>query len=291
MFLASLRRIFRTTALALAFGLSLNLPGHASVSDTTDFTGLWWNSSESGWGMNVIQQEQILFITLFIYGTGNAPTWYVASNVAFASANTAGDRTYTGALYATTGTPFGTNPFVPGSVTVTQPGSITFVGKADGTATLQYNVGSTTVNKTLVRQTWAQPNFTLNRATNYVMSEASTETCTNPARTSNDSGSSTNVALYINSVGNTMRMEVTSSDAGLCTLQGNNYTQEGRYGKATLTGRCAGQAANQPNLTVNVSEVDVGNNHFTMQYVLSGGGGAAEGCTSRGTWAGVKKRG
>jgi hypothetical protein len=286
-------RIFRIhaarTFLIAFFSVGLLFShGARAVSTSTDYTGLWWNSAESGWGMNVIQQEQILFITLFIYGAGNAPTWYVASNVAFTSVNPAGDRTYTGQLFATTGTPFGTVPFLPSSITVTQPGNITFVGKADGTATLQYNVGATTVNKTLVRQTWAQPNFTLNTMTSYVASNADTTTgCTTPSDNGSGSGSNTNFGLYVNSVGNTLRFEIASPDAGLCTLFGNNYVQEGRYGRATVTGRCAGFAASVPNVVFNVREFEVGSNFFTFQYTITGGPGA--GCTSRGVYVGAKK--
>ena len=127
----------------------------AAVTGSTDYSGLWYNAGESGWGMNVMQQEQILFITLFIYGTNGQPTWFVASNAAFTGANSAGDRTYTGALYATTATPFSTTPFNPSSVTVAQVGTITFVGRADGTATVTYTASGSTVNKTVARQTWA----------------------------------------------------------------------------------------------------------------------------------------
>jgi hypothetical protein len=275
--------------LALFFVMSLFFStASRAVSTSSDYTGLWWNSSESGWGMNVIQQEQILFITLFIYGTGNAPTWYVASNVAFTSANAAGDRTYTGQLFATTGTPFGTVPFVPSSVTVTQPGNITFVGRADGTATLQYNVGATTVNKTLVRQTWAQPNFTLNTISNYAAANSDTTTgCTNPSDNGSGSGTNTNFGLYVNSVGNTLRFEITSPDSGLCTLFGNNYVQEGRYGRATVTGRCTAFPASAPSVVFNVREFEVGPNFFTFQYTITGG--PAAGCTSRGVYVGAKK--
>jgi len=125
--------------------------------------------------MNVIQQEQILFITLFVYGPNNAPTWLVSS-ANFVSANGAGDRTYTGDLFATTGTPYAVTPFNTGAVTAQAVGTITFVGRADGTATVQYNSGATVVNKTLTRQTFAQPNFTLNTATPYVVAAADTGT-------------------------------------------------------------------------------------------------------------------
>jgi hypothetical protein len=284
----------------MAFSLGFSNKAHA-VSGSSDYSGLWWNAAESGWGMNVMQQEQILFITLFIYGTGNAPTWYVASNVSFASANAAGDRTYTGALYATTGTPFGTNPFVPSSVTVTQPGNITFVGKADGTATVQYNVGATTVNKALVRQTWAQPtNPVVNVAQPYAMAQYSTTTgCANASDNgagatsygaSGETDDGSRFSLFIGgTVGNgSMVMNLTpprASGLGACQFSGA-YTQEGRYGKATLTGRCSTQPASWTNITWNMTEIEIGKNFATMQFNSSGGPSAS--CRDVGTFAGPR---
>lgn len=278
-------------AVACAFLLSalLSLPARA-VSGSPDYSALWWNASESGWGMNVMQQEQILFITLFIYGSNSAPTWYVGPNVAFTGANAAGDRTYAGDLYATTGTPFSATPFVSGATTAQVAGRITFVGRADGTATVQYTASGSTVNKTLVRQTWAQPNFTLNTATPYAGAMSGTTAgCANTSDNGTGSSQPSNIALYINSVGNTMRLEVTTppTDAGLCILSGNNYVQEGRFGKATLTGRCSGFPASQPAITFQAREVEVGTNYFTLQYTITSGVGA--GCVENGVMMGAKK--
>ena len=262
----------------------LSLPAGA-VTASTDYSAIWWNAAESGWGMNVIQQEQILFITLFVYGPNNAPTWLVSS-ANFVSANGAGDRTYTGDLFATTGTPYAVTPFNTGAVTAQAVGTITFVGRADGTATVQYNSGSTVVNKTLTRQTFAQPNFTLNTATPYVV--AASDTGTGCASSSDNRRSNTtysNVALYIN--GTTMRLEITAppGDGGLCVFQGGNYVQEGRYGKATLTGTCADFPSSP--LTWRVREVEVGAQYFTLLYTQTGG--PSTGCTFNGVMTGAKK--
>jgi len=272
---------------ALTLACLSTFPARA-VTGSTDYSGLWYNAAESGWGMNVMQQEQILFITLFIYGANNQPTWFVASDASFTGAS-GGDRTYTGPLYATTGTPFSTNPFNPGATTVAQVGTITFVGKADGTATVSYTASGSTVNKTVARQTWAQPNFTLNVATPYAGAQAGTTTgCTNAANNGNFNGTYSQLALYINA--GTMRLEITTppTDAGLCTLQGSNYVQEGRYGKATLTGRCAAWAASTPNIQFALREVEVGANHFTFQYTATGGDMGA-GCSETGVFVGAKK--
>ena len=282
-----MKTILRTFLGALLLGALSTFPARA-VTGSTDYTGLWYNTAESGWGMNVIQQEQTLFITLFIYGATSQPTWFVASGATFTS-TAGGDRTYTGPLYATTGTPFSTTPFNPGATTVAQVGTITFVGKADGTATVAYTANGSTVNKAVTRQTWAQPNFTLNVATSYAAAQSSTATgCTNAANNGSQNSTYSQMALYINAA--TMRLEITTppTDAGLCTLQGSNYVQEGRYGKATLSGRCAAWAASIPNITFQVREVEVGANHFTFQYTGAGGDMGA-GCSETGVFVGAKK--
>jgi len=282
-----LKTILRTVRWALVLGMLASLPARA-VTGSSDYSGLWYNAAEEGWGMNVMQQEQILFITLFIYGSSGQPTWFVASNASFVSASSAGDRTYTGLLYTTTGTPFSTNPFNPAATTVIQVGTITFVGKADGTATVTYTANSSTVNKAVVRQTWAQPNFTLNTATPYVGAQSIVKTgCAVASNNEVSNGTYSNISLYIN--GSTMRVELTTppTDAGLCILQGNNYVQEGRYGKATLTGSCAAFPSAPP-FQMAAREVEVGARYFTFVYTLTGGPDSA-GCVENGVIVGAKK--
>jgi hypothetical protein len=269
----------------LIVAMSVILPARA-ISTSSDYSALWWNASENGWGMNVIQQEQVLFITLFVYGQ-NAATWFVASNVAFVSANAAGDRTYTGDLYRTSGTPFGVTPYNPGAVTVETVGSITFVGLADGTATVRYNVNSNTVNKTVTRQTWARPEFTLNTATSYAGASSDVTTgCANAGNNGRDNSTYPQIALYINSAGNTMRLELTTGDSGICIFNSNNYVQEGRYGRATMTGTCSAFPAST--ITFRAREVEIGADYFTLRHSLTGVPDGA-GCTISGVMTGAKK--
>ncbi len=72
----------------------------------SDYTDIWFNPSEQstaggGWGVNVVQSDAFLFLTFFIYGPDNKPTWYVAGLTRDANGN------FNGPLYATTGTYFG----------------------------------------------------------------------------------------------------------------------------------------------------------------------------------------
>jgi hypothetical protein len=167
-------------------------------------------------------------------------------------------------------------------------GSLTFVGRADGTATVQYTANSSTVSKTVVRQTWAQPTFTLNTATPYAGAQSSTTTgCTVASNNGRSNGTFSQYALYINA--STMRVEATTppTDAGLCTFQGANYVQEGRYGKATLFGTCSAFPASTPQMRMEAREIEVGPNFFTFQYTITGGANA--GCTDVGVFVGAKK--
>lgn len=210
-------------------------------SASRDYTNLWFNANESGWGMNVIHQERILFVTIFAYGTDRKPTWFVGPAVTFSSTSN-GAEIFTGDLFATTGTPFSTATFDPTSVTVTRVGSITFTGRADGTASVTYNVdsgtaGTGTVTKSVTQQTWSG-NSVPARSYNGAW-EGSQTSCT--AATDNGAvHERLNMALNI--AGTALTLDVTifnnaGAVDGSCRFQGN-YTQVGRLGTSTGTAQC-----------------------------------------------------
>src|SRR5688572_1978603 len=147
-----------------AAATALALPA-AAASQTIDFTDLWYNApaeSQSGWGVNVIQQHNTLFVTLFVYGPDNTPRWYVASNVV-----STGSNTFSGQLFNVgAGTWFGA-PW-SGISGVQQVGTITFTFGTATTGTMVYNVDSVQVTKSIVRQTWAAENLTGNYIGGYV---------------------------------------------------------------------------------------------------------------------------
>ncbi|HSS27803.1 MAG TPA: hypothetical protein VLL50_07585, partial [Usitatibacter sp.] len=62
--------------------------------------------------MQLVQRDNTIFATLFVYGQNNQPTWYVSTMQHSAS------LTWTGPLYATTGPWFGTVPFNANNVGV-----------------------------------------------------------------------------------------------------------------------------------------------------------------------------
>ena len=73
----------RIVAAALAC-LALLLAPAASATTTSgiDHSDLWWNAAESGWGIHVTQQGDVLFAVLFVYDDQQRPRFFVASSMA-----------------------------------------------------------------------------------------------------------------------------------------------------------------------------------------------------------------
>jgi hypothetical protein len=115
-----------------------------------NYTALWWNPSESGWGINVNHQDSTLFATLFTYSGGGAPMWLVSSNMSRQQ-----NETYSGALYRISGPAFNTTPW--SAVTVTQVGAMTLSFASESTGSLVYNVGGTTISKSIEKQIFSTP--------------------------------------------------------------------------------------------------------------------------------------
>lgn len=116
-------------------------------ADALEYTDVYYNPAESGWGVFLVQSDVTQFIALFIYGTDNKPTWYTAT----LTQNAAGG--YNGSLIATTGSYFGV-PWNPAQLTVASVGTVSFVPNDPYSATITYTLtGGPTVTKAVQRQT------------------------------------------------------------------------------------------------------------------------------------------
>jgi len=144
-------RILRLSAAALVAALAVARTAWATTY-STDFTDLWFVPAESGWGLNLIQQNQTMFGTLFVYDTTTAPHWYVASDLEPTSNGSTNG--WSGTLYSTTGPYFGAVPFNPNSVVNSVVGTMNITFTSDTTASLIYTVNGATVVKSIQRQTF-----------------------------------------------------------------------------------------------------------------------------------------
>ncbi|MFZ3321983.1 MAG: hypothetical protein WA190_06390 [Usitatibacter sp.] len=110
-----------------------------------DYTDLWWNPNESGWGMTIAQQYNEIFVAWYVYDSAGKPVWYVAPNCAV------NGSTCTGTLYGTTGPPFGPT-FDSTSVHVLTAGTVTLTFSDPNNGTLTYTVNGVTATKAITRQ-------------------------------------------------------------------------------------------------------------------------------------------
>jgi hypothetical protein len=132
-----------------------------------NYQGMWWNPLESGWGIDLAHQGNVIFATWFTHdANGNA--WYLTM-----TAFQTGPGTFTGTLYRTTGPPLDA-AFDPAQVQRTEVGSGTLSFSDADHGTLSYTVNGISQAKPITRQvfgtlprcTWgAVPDLAL--ATNY----------------------------------------------------------------------------------------------------------------------------
>ncbi len=110
-------------------------------TSSTDFTDMWWNPNESGWGLNLVQHpSRTIFAVWYTYGTDGKRTWYHMPTGSWTSTNT-----YTGTLFATSGAAANA-PFDPATVVRTPVGNgtLTFSDGNNGTWTFSVNGSSAT---------------------------------------------------------------------------------------------------------------------------------------------------
>ena len=126
----------------------------ADTSPSPNYQGLWWNAppaSESGWGINLAHQEDLIFATWFTYNPAGKPWWLVMTAAKGAGAS------YSGTLYETRGPAFRAPPFNPASVVETPVGTATFTFVDGNRATFAYKVDAVSQTKQITRQIFRPP--------------------------------------------------------------------------------------------------------------------------------------
>jgi hypothetical protein len=127
----------------ILFVLSLAFAGSAAAQSTpaANYTDMWWNSSESGWGLSFVQHStNQVYAVWYTYdpresdaATGQfKPIWLVMAGGTWTT-----PTSITGPVYVTSGRPFSQ----PGSnTTVTAVGNFTFNFASSTAGTFTYNI-------------------------------------------------------------------------------------------------------------------------------------------------------
>ena len=121
---------------------------HAVRDQAANYQDLWWNAAESGWGLNLAHQGDVLFGTLFTYADHGRGMWVVMSDGRLQA-----DGSYLGDLYRTTGSPFNAQPYVrtlPADITRVGTMRLSFTSGESGT--LAYTLDGIAVTKAISRQ-------------------------------------------------------------------------------------------------------------------------------------------
>jgi hypothetical protein len=203
-------RSVRSLLVALLTAASL----HALPAFGQDYSDIWWKPDEGGWGVNVVQNDNFMFLTFFIYGQDKNPTWYTAQV-------TWDGSKYTGPLYRTQGT-YWANPWNPGdSPAALQVGSATFQPSSTNAyqATLTYTVtGVATVVKPIERQTLRG----LNLGGNYVGGQTGTYASCNASADNGPYIDTYTLAVTQGNVtpGSTLSLAFKYDSGATCTLSG-----------------------------------------------------------------------
>ena len=127
-----------------------------TAAGASNYTDLWFNPAQSGWGLNLVQQGETAFATLFVYGPDRQPTWLSASNLEVTSHTASGLPNFSGGLHRTSGPWFG-GPFDAAPVTIARVGTLYIEGLASDRIRVTYDVEGRSVTSEVVRASLAAP--------------------------------------------------------------------------------------------------------------------------------------
>jgi hypothetical protein len=220
----------KKTLASMAIAASLLASALPAQSNTfgLDMSDLWWNPNESGWGVTLNHQGEILFVTLFVYGADGKATWFGAPNMPF-TGGSGETASYSGQLFQLNGPPF-SSTFTSGSVAARAVGNVTVTATGTSTATLSYTVDGVQVTKSIERQTWR----TNAMSGNYSGGEFSATSCLTSGPFPPENGPTTRFA--VNNTANSFSMAV-GDGTQTCNYNGD-YVQTGRLGRSTGTYTC-----------------------------------------------------
>jgi hypothetical protein len=123
----------------------------APARPLSDYSGLWWNPQESGWGLSLHQGAlHTVFGAWFVYGANGEPQWYTLQGGQWLDS-----VTWRGTLYRTTGPSFAGPDYDPRLVLVQSAGTATLdfrirAGEEDR-ARFSYTINGVTTTKSIAR--------------------------------------------------------------------------------------------------------------------------------------------
>lgn len=118
-------------------------PTPTQPPSNTDFTGVYNNAAQSGWGLAVLRGASGTYVVnLYHYDQDNKSAWYL-------STGTLSGSNYSSPIIALTGPWFGIVPFNPAGVVTRVAGTISLQFTSDTTANVSFTIDGHTVTTTV----------------------------------------------------------------------------------------------------------------------------------------------
>lgn len=119
-------------------------PATTQPPSNIDYSGAWFNPSESGWGLIVVRGASGIYVMyIYHYDQQSTPSWYLAAPA------TLSGTTFNASLLSFTGPWFGLVPFEPGAVTSRTSGNLSVDFSSATTATIGFTIDGRSVSTTL----------------------------------------------------------------------------------------------------------------------------------------------
>lgn len=112
----------------------------------TNYTDLWWNENESGWGVALTRQNDMVFAVLYSYDVNGKAIWYVASSCPVVGNACAGE------LYQVIGGSALTSTWNGTAKVVTKVGAISFSFSDANRASMTYTINGVAGSRNIIRQ-------------------------------------------------------------------------------------------------------------------------------------------
>jgi len=261
-----MNNIVRSIVTTLVLATSILSPPGIATSFSTDQSDLWWNASESGWGIQFVQRGSAIFATMFVYDSAGKPIWYAAT------LEPVGGGSWSGDLYVTEGSSFAAPRFDASSVIPRKVGTMNWTAVFIESGQLFYSVDGVSVNKRLVRQLTRTDNFNgafLGATHQQVVG------CVNES-----SNRTIEMTGPIDIVQGSSTISVT---AGGCVFSGR-FSQAGQFGSLDGSYACGGGDVG----TGRVYEMLVSIHHVSARFDTISTG--IRGCQSSGNLAGIRRQ-
>lgn len=124
-------------------------PAVDATTDPANYSDLWWNPDEPGWGLSVHHHASSnVFATWFVYDADGAPVWYSMQPGQWTS-----KTTYMGPVYKATGPHF-QGPHDNAKVSLRNVGSGTLAFSDHATGTFTYDIDGAKATKAITRMTF-----------------------------------------------------------------------------------------------------------------------------------------